>query len=532
MLVLLPVFLLLLTALAFLILQQVRPSFGYSWLAAVGLSLVAWAMLLAFHFRAIPPLTVMGWLPVEGRAPLFTFQIDAVSWPYAFALVSLLVGVILTAAARMQPNTGPTAWAGSLAITGAGLLAVLAGNPLTLIVGWTVIDLIELGVLLLSGSRQQQPRQTVVLFAARVVGTFVAVWAILYSRSQGETLTYSNMLPGAGLFLLVAAGLRLGVVPLHLPYTHEVRMQRGLGSILRLVAPASALPLLSRLPQWVAPPGWSVFLLIFSALAAVYGSAMWLAARDELEGRPYWVIALSGMAVACSLRGQPQAALAWGLALILSGGVIFLFSTRPRGLPVIALLGLLGLSGLPFTPAASGWHGLIVPPFTLLDVILIGAQSLLLLGYLRFALVERPPLGGAERWVQVMYPFGLLLLVAAHWLIAIFGWEGSLTLGAWWASAAAVALSLAALAGFRRLKQLSAAAGRFRWLAQIGRRIGRILAAVLRLDWLYRFLWLLYRFVQGLVRFLTTILEGGGGLLWALLLLALLMTLLDIGGAS
>ncbi len=532
MLVLLPVFLLLFTALALLVLQQVRPSFGYAWLAATGLSLATWALLLVYHFRPVAPFVIMGWLPVEGLAPVFTFQVDAVSWPYAFALVSLLVAVILTAAARMQLRTGPTAWAGSLAITGAGLLAVLAGDLLTLMAAWTLIDLIELSVILLSSSQQRQPLQPVLAFAARVTGTLVAVLAFLYSRSQGELLTFTNMIPEAGLFLLVAAGLRLGVVPLHLPYTQEVRMRRGLGTILRLVAPASALPLLSRLPQWVAPPGWSVFLLIFTALAAIYGGAMWLAAKDELNARPYWLIALAGMALASSLRGHPQAALAWGLALLLSGGVIFLYSSRPYRFPAILLLATIGLSGLPFTPSAGGWRGLIVPPINLLDLVLIFAHSLLLLGFLRFALVDRPMLGTSERWVQVMYPLGLLMLVASQWLIGVFGWPGSLTPGIWWAASASAALALVMLFGFRRLRRLALVGGRFEWLALIALRVGHGLSAFLRLDWLYRFLWIIYGLVQGLVRFVTSILEGGGGLLWALLLLALLATLLKTGAAS
>ncbi len=532
MLVLLPVFLLLFTALALLVLQQVRPGFGYAWLAATGLSLATWGFVLAFHFRPVPPFVVMGWLPVEGLAPLLTFQVDAVSWPYAFALVSLLVAVILTAAARMQLRTGPTAWAGSLAITGAGLLAILAGDLLTLIAAWTLIDIIELSVILLSGSGQRQPQQAVISFAARVTGTFVAVVAFLYSASQGVALTFTDMVPEAGLFLLVAAGLRLGVVPLHLPYSQEVRMRRGLGTILRLVAPASALPLLSRLPQWVAPPGWSIFLLVFSALAAVYGSGMWLAGKDELNARPYWLISLAGMAVASSLRGHPRAALAWGLALLLSGGVIFLYSARPYRFPVILLLGGIGLSGLPFTPSSGGWAGLVVPPFNLLDMILIFAHSLLLLGFLRFALAERPLLVTSERWVQVMYPFGLLILIAAQWLIGVFGWPNSLAAGVWWGAVASTALAAGLLFGFQRLRQIAIVGGRLDWLALVGGRVGHGLSAFLRLDWLYRFLWLVYGLVQSLVRFLTTILEGGGGLLWALLLLALLATLLKAGGVS
>ncbi len=43
------------------------------------------------------------------------------------------------------------------------------------------------------------------------------------------------MPPQAGLLLIVAAGLRLGVLPVHLPYNSESSLRRGLGTMLRLV---------------------------------------------------------------------------------------------------------------------------------------------------------------------------------------------------------------------------------------------------------------------------------------------------------
>lgn len=144
MLFLLPVILMFVTALTLLIWQRLRPSFGYAWLATSILTLIIWGFLLFLRFSTQEPLALTGWRPIEGDASVLLFLLDGVSWPYAFALVSLLAAIIFTASARLDLNTTPWAWAGSLAITGAGLLAIMAGNPLTLILSWTVIDLVEI----------------------------------------------------------------------------------------------------------------------------------------------------------------------------------------------------------------------------------------------------------------------------------------------------------------------------------------------------------------------------------------------------
>lgn len=533
MLVLLPVIILLLSAVAIWIMGRVRPSYGYSWLTAVGASLLSWCILLLLHWQTADPMSLNYWHSAEGLATPLRFHIDNISWPYAFSLISLVLAVILTASIRLQLKTTPWVWIGSLAITGTGLLAIMASTSLTLIFAWMAIDLIEVCVVLFSINDRRLRRQAVVAFAARVMGTGMVVWAMVVSKSHGEVLNLSNVLPGVGFYILLAAGLRLGVIPLHLPYTKEVHLRRGLGTILRMVTSASSLVVLGRLPAWVVSPKWAIILLAFTALAAVYGAVMWVTAKDELNGRPYWLIALAGIALACAIRGRPDATLAWGATLILSGGLLFLYSERKRQILLLPLLGYLGMTGLPFTPAASGFFGLIVPPFNILDVILLMAHILLLVGYLRHIFRPIKMIVDFERWMFIVYPSGLLILVLTQWIIAVFGWSGSLTPGVWWAAFISVILSVIGMVLLYRSGYLiySREAGDG-WLEILMDRIGSRLAKFFSLDWLYRFLWFLYLLLQRLVIFSTSILEGDGGVLWALVLLVLLLTLISFGDIS
>ncbi len=373
-------------------------------------------------------------------------------------------------------------------------------------------------------------QQAVIAFSARVAGSFLVILAMAVSYAQNISLTLNTVPAGAGIFLLMAAGLRLGVLPLHLPYPQEVLMRRGLGNMLRMVAPASSLVILARLPVSVVPAEWAPYLLAFTALSALYGGVMWLTAGDEVKGRPYWIIALAGLAIACVILGKPEASLAWGVTLLLSGGVLFLFSARRARILFIPALGVLGLTGLPFTPAASGWTGLLTSPFNFLDIVFILAVALLIIGYVRHALRTQDALETLDRWIQIVYPFGLAMLVITLWVIGIFGWPGSLTAGGWWGGLAATVLATGGwlwinLSNRFRIMQARPPS----WFILLMRQSGNGLAAFFRLDWAYQLLGLLFQLLQRIVQMINTILEGEGGVLWVLLLLALLVSLVQSG---
>jgi hypothetical protein len=56
------------------------------------------------------------------------------------------------------------------------------------------------------------------------------------------------------------------------------------------------------------------------------------------------------------------------------------------------------------------------------------------------------------------------------------------------------------------------------------------LSDLLHLDWLYRSIWFIFGLLGRLISVATAMLEGDGGVLWALLLLALLVSLVGRGG--
>jgi hypothetical protein len=218
MLIILTVLFLFLVALSLAIVYWVRPEFRYTWLIAAGGALVSWISILIWQFHLPLVFQLPRWEPVSLFLESLSFTADTLTWPFAISIASLILAVILTAAAR-ENFPAPIPWAAALVLGGLGLLAVLADNPLSLLMVWSAIDLTELITQLRSVDGPEPSEKVVTAFATRVAGICVLLWANMVSVSAGAPLNFQDAPPQAGLYLLLAAGLRLGVLPLHLPYT-------------------------------------------------------------------------------------------------------------------------------------------------------------------------------------------------------------------------------------------------------------------------------------------------------------------------
>lgn len=503
--------------------RLLRPRFAYFWLITVLSAQLAWVMVLLQHSKLPLGGVIVAWQPASFFTASPSLLIDWISWPYALVLTTLVLAMVLTDVARLS-ETSWRAWAYGLTLALFGLLAVLAGNPLTLLLAWAALDLFEL-LILFNQILSSAVRERIILaYTARVAGILLLLWADMASGSPAASSSFAQVPPEISIYLLLAAGLRLGVLPWHQPFLEEPLLSRGLGALLRLTPAAASLVLLTRTATAGVPPVFVTPLLILTALAAIYAGASWLSARDELSGRSFWILGGASLAVAAALRAQPEASLAWSVATLLSGGLIFLASTRHRRLVPLILLGLLGFTGLPFTPA---WQGvrLYAPPFNALLPLFLFAQALLLAGYLRHALRSGIPIYVIERWVWVIYPTGLALLPGVHFLIT------------WWSSPQPGQISQ-----FPAMSQswpglaVVAILGLLVFLRERSVKMPAQLLSTLKVvfsfNWLYRLIWSGYRSLARWSALANTVLEGEGGILWTLLLLALLLSLLVQLGAG
>jgi len=504
--------LLFLSILAVIILRLVRPGAPYIWLAMGGVSL-AWLSVLLWQLN-LPWRSPehLGTLTLFNTAP--QFSANSLSWIYALSLSALTAAVILTSPARNVP-IATTSWPETLVLAGLGLLTVLADNPLGLALAWMSIDLAEFTIAL-----REHPslgESVWLTFALRLSATGAVLWAnVVGVSSIGQAFSLETAPSQAGVLLLTAAGLRLSALPLSFAYHPEqYTLRRGFGTILCMVSAVTGLTVLARTPVTEIDPNWVLPLFGLIAVAALYGGLRWFLAHDELQGRPYWLIGMSALSLTACLSGNPSGSVAWGVALILFGGISMLYSAKQIWLTrVLTTMGLFTLS-IPFTLTASGWQTDLPLPFLFWPLFVI-AHAMLIAGYIRHllnpaetALVQLP------NWAQVTYPLGLGLIIATILLGSIWGWPGAFLFGTWGTAIAALFLS----GVFFFLSRLPFIAS----LAVIVNRPSR-LDVVLRIS--AQGLSFFYQLIGEVILYISALLEGDGGLLWTLLLLILLISFL------
>ncbi len=350
-------------------------------------------------------------------------------------------------------------------------------------------------------------------FATRVIGSAFLLWSYIEGFSNGPVTTFQALPSTASIYLVIAAGLRLGVLPLHLPYDPESSLRRGFGTALRLIGAASTLSVLGHIQ--ITPSGWTTLLSLFVSVAAIYGAWMWLRAPDELNGRPYWLIGMGSLSVISALGGNPTGSAAWACALILAGGALFLFSVQDTRLSRVLLIGVWSLSSLPLSMTATAWIGNtgFLLPFV------IASQGGMIAGYVRHSLRSRETesLEDQPSWTKIAYPAGIVLLLIIEVLLGFFGWEGALQLGNWVLALIASAMTLVLVWVARRFRIFSPA--RAHWVSSSGSWVNSF----------YRGLWAIYRGSARLAQTINKSLEGEGGIMWSLLFLVFFILIITGG---
>lgn len=530
-----------------LLIQRFYPDCHFLWRLAFICAAISWACILISGYGM--PIFLQSPSP-EGDVYVVTrpaFIIDGTSWPIAIALSTLLVAILVRDLGEIE-QVAPLTWSGMLAITAIGLATTYAATPVTLMIGWAGIDLIESAVMLSQIGTAELRRQFILAVGFRTLSTCVLLWASAVYLAAEYDLTMLGYTPEMNVYLLAAAVLRLGIIPLHDPFFIKRELRRSLGTLTRITNAAAAMILICRLAGTNFPAALSPWLLIAGGMAAQLGALTWWKAADEIDGRPSWILTLAGLATAAALLALPLACIIWTLVLILAGSLLFVTERSNRRGRYLPLLGLALSIGLPFTPAWLGMEIFLLDsstPWTesLARGLLMLAFIVALAGYFRYAM----KINRDERENVSSYGF-FMESVAALFALAIY-----IGLGVWftlnssgqpWLPGIIAGAGTVLLIILRKRMSKTPAAGALAALqaqtipidenalvpagqVRPSNKFLEVIAsmqAVVSLDWMYMFLFRFFDFFRHLFRMMTRILEGEGGLLWALLIFILLIT--------
>ena len=522
-------------SLIILITHSYRPNTARSWVIAMITALLAWVGAFVLRLYLPTEVNLVTWFPGTIFEEGLGFVVDYLNWPYMVAVLGMCVAALLTDTTRTESGISPYSWVQMILITGLNLLAILAANPLTMAIAWMLIDLVELFMLLRLSKAAELGSKIVNLFGIRILSTFMLITATSIAWQGQPFLGYEVMQPSASVFFLIAAGLRLGVFPLNLPFLDSPELRRGAGTLFRLTPAASALVLIAHLPAGLLIFNQNLVnvVQILTLIAAFYSSLMWFTRKTNYEARVYWMVSLSAFAIQSALNGHPEASRVWGLGLLLSGSLLFLFNPPIRRIRFLPLLGLLGFIGLPYTLAASGWQGLLPGTFNFISVIMIITHAFLVLGYIRYIFEAESTVTGLEKHARIAFPLGLVTLIQTILVLGLVGWPDVLTVGNLLGSLGSLAVVLVGLV-------LGRQSGYRMGVAVLSRKIPfyRLISTVLNffrkalsLSWVPDLINRAYKSTAILIGFFSQILEGDGGILWSVVFLLVLSILFLFPGS-
>jgi len=428
-----------------------------------------------------------------------------------------------------------------LALLSAGLAALWAANLLTMIISWTIYDLLSAaGHMAIGGSRSKAVRG---LIFGGVATLLLWSGALLSESGVGSEQWTLVTLGNTQLALWILAGvLRLWLYPFHLPASGDSQGGASFYGATPLATPLLLDPILGwglwfrlasasggAIPVGAGSPGGGWVSSIAAITLALGGFLAW-SCKSPRHSLPWIGMGVMGSVLLAAVLAGEDAA-----AIIAAGGVVW-------------LLGVTVLSLMPFLNAGlrqdAPWWGI---PSVLAALALVGAP--LTLGFVIEAILMGALTGGGHPGWGVAFFVGHLFLIPAlaRWLLspAPFSPPGQrwrLVVGGIGLGLPALLLIVAGLyppifvdgASFLLLGTLLARPGLMGWLLWVLPLAGGgvliwqeenlrptielwLSAAhdLLRLEWLYELLVGALERGLGVLRVADEIVGGAGALLWS-----------------
>jgi len=522
-----PVLLLLLAAILtwFLALIKLRP--GSIWLITALMTTAAWGVTLVLGVISPEPLIISDWLPRPHNFTGLVFSWHAQNWAIGFMVITLITAIIFSEAKYLDSADYIRKISGSLFLGAFALLAVMAGTPLSFVIAWSLIDLIEFGAFFVSIGEERSLISAATSMLFRGIGIFLLLFltsVIPANVFQSNKVVFTTPLWVMIIFMVL---FRTGILPLFQPFQKSPAYQRGIVTILRLVPLASTFAFIQYILSIGQPVQLSGVWLIVITIAILWGAVSWFAAKNELLGRSYFLFAMAGFGLAALLTATPDALPALAAILISAGAGLFLYSPRLKRInPFLIIVGL-SLLTIPFTPSAS-LSSLFVgdSPFMIRLLWCIGF-SFLVAGWFKHSLKRIEDTTQLEPWMFLFHSIALYFIALAPWVLVVVFLPQQNQFLLWWPWITILVLS-ALIVGipFAFRSRFGVVRSQHRNIVEIGERITGIMVSFLKFNWLSRILASLGFVIDRIVNSLARVMEGDGGILWSFLFIALLLSLL------
>jgi len=305
----------------------------------------AWIFSLVFFFLRPEKSPQLGWNDAFPFLPGPVFRLDWIS-------SSLVLGICaITFFAVLSQLFSPLQTAWFSGFSGVCLIALLADSAYTLMFTWTLIELILLFRTINKKNHFEPNRRSFLAILFRLGSPLLLIFATLVSTGAGTELFISDFQAKAGPYVVLAGAIALVGWFDFFKSERDTARKAVPGNLSEFLPASLGLMLLIRGAAMVVGNTPNPLILTLAALGlliiCVFGILLDIPKKT-------WLVGCLGLIIFSALTAGSEVTLSWGMVFLLPG---FLLSTefKEKKQAILALvIGSIGILPLPFFPAWGG----------------------------------------------------------------------------------------------------------------------------------------------------------------------------------
>jgi len=518
------IILLLLTASAVsLFLRYKGVRLAYIWIVFFLTTSIVWLLLIIIQPEKIQPFVVRNWIKIGSTPVDLTLEINDFNWPISVSYLTILVSYLLTSIVRLRGIKSLFTWVEMTVLVISGWLVLLAGDYWSILISWALIDIVE--ILFHIRYKMLDPDRFYLHFLSKFIGSMLLVFGISKSFQINPQGLFGNNVEGVGAIILLAAILHSGILFNSQKKSSKVNYSQISLIFQKIISFTASFYVLTYITDYRLGFLTEMIVKILFFGAAIWGAYRWALGKNESDGIQDLLLSFGAMVGYLYLAGAGEAIIYWLVILLLPIGWIFLYTDRDPRMGIFWFFSIFMMSGLPFSLTFKGVEKFLIENNSIGLFFMILPMILIMGGYIKHMSKNRGHFNYLEPLYQTFYLIGLFLPAIS--MSAVVLENPQLLTGefsAWWIGLIVLSLSIAAYFYLTKLKNQN------NKVINIGElRIG---------DFTKSFRWVkiisekIYFVLENLLTFTSKLFEGAGGILWAVVFLALFLTILKFQGEN
>lgn len=502
----------------FLKLRGVRTA--YIWLAVLSICLLIWLIILFVPQEKTPIVDLNNWYQIGASSISLRFQITPSTFSIILLSLAYNLSFFFTAVARLNIRSDLKFWSVQLLQTVFFILAIAADNTWSLLLAWTMLDILGFLYQLrtsLEKNKDEIFRKVIIKF----IGSMLLVWNIANTARLNLDVSMDNLAGVSRQGFFMAAFLHSGILPYTTRNQKVSLTKRVIDNSFSVLNFVASFMLVMRISTPELTPFLIMFLKLFFYFFIIFFAYQWMRNSSSDASLRSLLLMTGGIIAIFYLSNLIRPMYFLMVVMLFTVLFINLITHFSKNLVLFIAIMVFLISGLPLTIFSFGARGIFSAGINLDSIVLAIAYVFFISGILRLNFKKMENFDELEPWYQVSFLTGLFISFLTAALIVFRNLTSiSEELNYWWMSLVMLGISLFLSFVFnRKSKSINSNNG--------------VLAiqnnSIFSLNWLFKPLVELIRRIQTLINAFSEIIEGEGGVLWALVLLFLLLSMINPG---